>query len=182
MVSNIVHWVDGLELDYASFPTISLKGSAFEMKDDPDFNPNSFTVTVIKTTEKHVLTDANDSNYQDVKYSTDGIATADGEPLKDFIAEMAEQGRKPIVKRYIDCLVQLHTNDKHNNKLAALSISPTSVSRVSGFFMQLTLHGKISQLPNLKINISKGQVKTSKGGHNYRLWHFELSQQEQLAA
>ena len=67
--------LDGLEFDYASFPIISLKGNAFEMKADPDYNPNSFIVTVIKTTEKHVLSDANDDNYQDVKYSPDGIVT-----------------------------------------------------------------------------------------------------------
>jgi hypothetical protein len=174
--------LDGLAFDYASFPIISLKGNAFEMKADPDYNPNSFIVTVIKTTEKHVLSDANDDNYQDVKYSPDGIVTTDGEPLKHFIAQMAEEGRNPVVKRYLDVLVQLHTNDKHNKKLVVLSISPTSVSRVSGFFMQLKLQGKITQLPQLKIQVSKGETKKSKGNHQYRLWHFELFEQEQEAA
>ncbi|GGG04805.1 MULTISPECIES: hypothetical protein [Cysteiniphilum] len=174
--------LDGLEFDYASFPIISLKGNAFEMKADHDYNPNSFIVTVIKTTEKHVLSDANDDNYHDVKYSPDGIVTTDGEPLKHFMTEMVEQGRKPIVKRYLDVLVQLHTNDKHNKKLVVLSISSTSVSRVSGFFMQMKLQGKINQLQQLKIQVSKGETKKSKGNHQYRLWHFELVEQGQEAA
>ena len=178
------HGLDGLQFDYSSFPIISLKGSSFEMKEDPDFNPNGFDVIVIKTTEKHILTDINDNNYQEVKYSPDGITTTQGENISDVVAEMLEQGRNPQIKRYLDVMVQLKTNDKHNNKLAVLSISPTSVSRVSGFFYQLKLQGQLSNtsLQELKINVSKGQVRTSKGGHNYRLWQFELVQQEQLAA
>ena len=147
--------LDGLTFDYASFPIISLKGNAFEMKADPDHNPNSFVVTVIKTTEKYVLTDADDDKYQDVKYSPDGVVSSDGEPLIEHIAKMVEEKRNPVVKRYLDVLVQLHTNDKHNKKLVVLSISPTSVSRVSGFFMQLQLQGKIQALPQLKIKVSK---------------------------
>ena len=178
------HGLDGLQFDYSSFPIISLKGSSFEMKEDPDFNPNGFDVVVIKTTEKHILTDSNDKDYQEVKYSPDGITTTQGESMSDVVAEMLEQGRNPQIKRYLDVMVQLKTNDKHNNKLAVLSISPTSVSRVSGFFYQLKLQGQLSNtsLQDLKIHVSKGQVRTSKGGHNYRLWQFELAQQEQLAA
>ena len=178
------HGLDGLQFDYSSFPIISLKGSSFEMKEDPDFNPNGFDVVVIKTTEKHILTDINDNNYQEVKYSPDGITTTQGENISDVVAEMLEQGRNPQIKRYLDVMVQLKTNDKHNNKLAVLSISPTSVSRVSGFFYQLKLQGQLSNtsLQDLKIHVSKGQVRTSKGGHNYRLWQFELAQQEKLAA
>ena len=168
--------LSGLEFDYGSFPVICLKGSTFEMNDDADFSPNSFDVTVIKTTEKHVLTDLSDNNFQGVKYSSDGINTTDGEPLKNVVTNLLEQGRNPIVKRYLDILVQLHTEDKHNKKLAVLSISPTSVSRVSGFFYQLRLQGQLEQLKELIITVSKGQVRTSKGGHNYRLWAFEVKQ------
>ena len=53
---------------------------------------------------------------------------------------------------------------------------------VSGFFAQLQLQGKIQALPQLKIKVSKGEVKTSKGNHQYRLWHFELAEQDQQAA
>lgn len=172
----------GLVTDYASFPIICLKGKTFEMTDEEDFNPAYFDVTILKTQEKHILVDLNDSDFADVRYSSDGIVTNDGEILASIKDNMREAGRNPSVKRYLDVLVQLHTEDKHDKKLAVLSISPTSVSRISGFFHQLAIQGKLANLHNQIIRVSKGQQKTSRGGQAYRLWKFELMDEVKQAA
>ena len=121
--------LEGLDFDHASFPTISLRTS-FEMSGEPDFDLKSFDVTVIQSLKKYILVDIAEESKKamtEVKYSRDGINTVDGEPLDNYIAFITEKGGKPVLKRYLDLLVQLHTNDKHNQKLVVLSISPTSV-------------------------------------------------------
>ncbi|WP_203249758.1 hypothetical protein [Cysteiniphilum marinum] len=169
--------LDGLQFDHSSFATITLK-SAFEMSGAPDFDLRAFDVTIMQTLEKHILVDANDQNYDGIKYSRDGKYTMDGEPLQVYIESMLSDGRNPVIKRYLDILVQLHTDDKHNGKLAVLSISPTSVSRVSGFFLQLKLQDKLDQLPELKVRVSRGQQRTSKGGQTYYLWSLEVTEEQ----
>jgi hypothetical protein len=173
--------LDGLQFDHSSFPTITLK-SAFEMSDTADFEHRYFDVTVMQTLEKYILIDANDQNFDGIKYSRDGKHTTDGEPLQIYIDSMLNDGRNPLIKKYLDILVQLHTNDKHNGKLAVLSISPTSVSRVSGFFLQLKLQDKLDNLQELKIRVSRGQQRTSKGGQTYYIWSLELLEDQERAA
>lgn len=170
--------LNGLVFDHASFPCITLQQKSFIMSDDADFNPATFDVTVLQTTEKHILVDSKDVNFTEVKYSRDGVSTTDGELLQVYIDAMAKDGRTPVVKRYLDVLAQLHTNDKHNGKLAVLSISPTSVSRISGFFYQLRLQGKLENLNDLLITVSKGQQRTSKNGQTYMLWQFDLAESQ----
>lgn len=169
--------LEGLQFDHSSFATITLK-SAFEMSGAPDFDLRAFDVTIMQTLEKHILVDANDRDFDGIKYSRDGKHTTDGEPLQVYIESMLSDGRNPVIKRYLDILVQLHTDDKHNGKLAVLSISPTSVSRVSGFFLQLKLQDKLDQLPELKVRVSRGQQRTSKGGQTYYIWSLEVTEEQ----
>lgn len=166
--------LNGLEFDHASFPTISLK-SAFEMSSDPNFELKAFDVTVINTQSKHILIDAKDQNFDGIRYSRDGEYSTDGEPLSAIVEAMVRDGRQPVIKRYLDIMVQMHT-DKYSGMLAVLSISPTSVSRISGLFYQLYLQGKVqdpSNLQNIKFKVSRGQQRISKGGQTYYLWSFE---------
>ena len=174
--------LDGLNFDYASFASISLQGKNFVFSDDADFELKSFDVQVIQTQKKYILVDAKDANYPDVKYSRDGIVSVDGEPLDLIMKQMETQKRQPVLKRYLDVLCQLKIDGKHNNKLAVLSISPTSVSRVSGFFLQLKLQGLISKLSDLTITVSRGSQRTSKGGQVYHLWAFDVKQDVQAVA
>ena len=79
--------LNGLQFDHSSFATISLK-STFEMSDNPDFDLKSFDVRVMQSLKKHILLDASEESKKvmpDVKYSRDGITTADGEPLQKYI-------------------------------------------------------------------------------------------------
>lgn len=172
--------LDGLKFDFASFPTITLQGKSFILSDDADFDLKSFDVTILKTAQKHILVDAKDVNFDGIKYSIDGISTTDGEPLQAFIDSMLHDGRSPAVKRYLDVMCQLHTEDKHNGKLVVLSISPTSVSKISGFFCQLKIMNKLDSLREMRIRVSKGQQRTSRNGQVYFLWSFELV--EEVAA
>ena len=174
--------LDGLNFDYASFASISLQGKNFVFSDDADFELKSFDVQIIQTQKKYILVDAKDANYPDVKYSRDGIVSVDGEPLDLIMKQMEAENRKPVLKRYLDVLCQLKIDGNHNNKLAVLSISPTSVSRVSGFFLQLKLQGLISQLRELTITVSRGTQRTSKGGQVYHLWAFDVKQDVQAVA
>ena len=118
----------------------------------------------------------------DVKYSRDGFTTADGELVADYITYISDKGGHPVLKRYLDVLVQLHTNDHHNQKLAVLSISPTSVSRVSGLFYQLQLQGKLEHLQDLKFTVNRGQQRISKGKQIDYLWQITPNAEAKAAA
>lgn len=174
--------LDGLNFDYGSFPSISLQGKSFVFSDDADFELKSFDIQIMQTKKKYILVDAKDADYPDVKYSHDGIVTVDGEPLDLLMEQMEAENRKPVLKRYLDILCQLKIDGKHNNKLAVLSISPTSVSRASGFFLQLQLQGLISKLNELTVTVSRGTQRTSKGGQVYHLWAFDVKQDVQKVA
>ena len=168
--------LDGLNFYYASFASISLQGKNFVFSDDPDFELKSFDVQVIQTQKKFILVDAKDANYPEVKYSRDGISTTDGESITACMESMKAENRLPVLKRYLDVLCQLKTNDKHNNKIVVLSISPTSVSRVSGFFLQLQIQGLAQNLTDTTITVSRGSQRTSKGGQVYHLWAFDVKE------
>jgi hypothetical protein len=168
--------LDGLNFDYASFSSVSLQGKNFVFSDDPDFELKSFDVQVIQTQKKFILVDAKDANYPEVKYSRDGISTTDGECITACMESMKAENRLPVLKRYLDVLCQLKTNDKHNNKIVVLSISPTSVSRVSGFFLQLQIQGLAQSLTDTTITVSRGCQRTSKGGQVYHLWAFDVKE------
>jgi hypothetical protein len=174
--------LDGLNFDYGSFPSISLQGKSFVFSDDADFELKSFDIQIMQTKKKYILVDAKDPDYPDVKYSHDGIVTVDGEPIDLLMEQMEAENRKPVLKRYLDILCQLNIEGKHNNKLAVLSISPTSVSRASGFFLQLQLQGLISKLNELTVTVSRGTQRTSKGGQVYHLWAFDVKQGVQAVA
>jgi hypothetical protein len=179
------HGLQGLEFDHSSFDTIALK-SSFEISKQP-FDLVAFNVTVMQTTEKYILVDADDkaknNERREIKYSRDGVTTTDGEPLQIYVDEMRKKGGQPQIKKYLDVLVQLHTSDKYDGKIVVLSISPTSVSRISGFFYQLKLQGKLDNLNELKIRVSRGQSRQNKKGDTYYLWQFELveAQAQQVA-
>lgn len=166
------HGLHGLEFDHSSFPTICLR-STFEMSDDPSFNLNGFDVTIMHSQQKYILTDIAEESkrvLKVVKYSKDAEVTTDGELVADCMRVIREHGGHPVLKKYLDLLVQLHTNDHHDRKLAILSISPTSVSRVSGLFYQLQLQGKLDKLQDLRFNVCRGQQRVSRGGQTYWLW------------
>jgi len=184
------HGLHGLEFDHSSFDTIALK-SSFEISRQP-FDLVAFDVTIMQSTEKYLLVDARSDEEKnkskgeplEIKYSRDGVNTTDGEPLQIYVEDMESKGGIPQIKQYLDVLVQLHTNDKHNGKIVVLSIPPTSVSRVSGFFYQLKLQGKLDNLNELKIRVSRGQAKQNKNRQTYYLWQFDLIEEkaEQAAA
>jgi len=174
--------LDGLNFDYGSFPSISLQGKSFVFSDDADFELKSFDIQIMQTKKKYILVDAKDADYPDVKYSHDGIVTVDGEPIDLLMEQMEAENRKPVLKRYLDILCKLEIDGKHNNKLAVLSISPTSVSRASGFFLQIQLQGLISKLNELTVTVSRGTQRTSKGGQVYHLWAFDVKQDVQAVA
>lgn len=174
------HGLSGLTFDHASFPTISLK-SSFEMSSDATFELKTFDVNVMRTMEKYLLVDAMDRDNNTVFYSRDGVTSVTGESFADLSDAIASQGGQPVIKRYLDVLCIMRTNDKYNGKVVVLSISPTSVSRVSGVFYQLKLQGQLDQLATLKLTVSRGVQRTSKNGNTYYLWSVEPAEIAQAA-
>ena len=174
------HGLGGLTFDHASFPTISLK-SSFEMSDDDSFDLKSFDISVMRTMEKYILVDTNNHDNGQAFYSRDGKVSVNGEALSDLSDSISKDGGKPVIKRYLDVLCILHTDDKYNGKVVVLSISPTSVSRISGVFYQLKLQGKLNDLNSLKLRVSRGVQRTSKGGKTYFLWSMEPCELAQAA-
>ena len=174
--------LNGLVFDHSSFPTISLKGS-FEMSDYPEFDLKTFDVRVMQSLKKYILLDASEESKKvmtEVKYSRDGINTTQGEPLKNYIEYITDNGGRPMLKTYLDVLVQMLTGD-YNNMIAILSISPTSVSRISGLFYQLQLQGKLHQLKDVIFTVSRGQQRMSRGGQSYWLWSLNVKKEAEAA-
>ena len=174
--------LNGLEFDHSSFPTISLKGS-FEMSDYPEFDLKTFDVRVMQSLKKYILLDASEESkkvMKEVKYSRDGLNTTQGEPLKNYIEYITDNGGRPMLKVCLDVLVQMLTGD-YNNMIAILSISPTSVSRISGLFYQLQLQGKLQQLKDVVFTVSRGHQRMSRGGQSYWLWSMSVKKEAEAA-
>ena len=174
--------LNGLEFDHSSFPTITLKGG-FEMSDYPEFDLKTFDVRVMQSLKKYILLDASEESkkvMKEVKYSRDGLNTTQGEPLKTYIEYISDNGGRPMLKVYLDVLVQMLTGD-YNNMIAILSISPTSVSRISGLFYQLQLQGKLQNLKDVIFTVNRGQQRMSRGGQSYWLWSMSVKKEIQAA-
>lgn len=168
---------EGLVFDYASFPVIALNGRSFVMNDNDEFDPKEFNVKIIRSHSKYILVDAKDSKYEEVRYSYDGVATTEGELLSDCKQKMIEEDRVPTIKTYLDILVQLKMEGTpYDDMLAVLQISPTSVSKISGFLFQLELQNKLENLGESIMKVSKGKLKTSKTGHAYHLWNMSVAE------
>ncbi len=162
--------LEGLLFDHGSFPTMTMRAKQFELSNNPEFDDKSFNVQIIKTMPKFILIDEKDKEFTEVKYSRNGTHTVEGEPLEFYMTKMAEDGRVPKLKRYIDIVVKMvERNDALNNHIVVLSISPTSVGLVSGFLMQLG-----AEVKNKVVNIHIGMINTSRSGHTYALWGMKV--------
>jgi hypothetical protein len=158
--------LSGLYIDPSVLPTITLRNGHFLMSDDESFGEKSLDVKILKTCEKYILVDGNDANFQDVKYSKDGITTHDGLLIEDVEKIMFKAGQNPKVKRYLDILVQLvNRTDRYRNRFVVLSVSPTSVASVSFALMEMG-----TQVKAYTVTVTKGMTRKSKHGHSYSLW------------
>lgn len=158
--------LSGLYIDPSVLPTITLRNGHFLLSSDDNFSEKMLDVKILKTNEKHILVDANDPSYPDIKYSKDGYTTHDGQLVADVEKLMFSQGRKPKLKRYLVILVQLvNRQDRYRNRFVVLSISPTSVSSVSFALMEMG-----TQVKNSIVTVTKGMTRKSKQGHSYCLW------------
>ena len=117
---------------------------------------------------------------KEVKYSRDGLNTTQGEPLQHYIKYISDNGGRPMLKTYLDILVQILTGD-YNNMIAILSISPTSVSRISGLFYQLQLQGKLQNLKDVIFTVSRGQQRVSRSNQSYWLWSLAVKKEAKAA-
>ena len=167
--------IDGLDLDHNSFPTISLKGSSFEMNSDPDFNLISFDVTIFKTAPKFIITDANDKEFDRVKYSRDGVMIHNNLSVEDYMNELVQENRHPIIKRYLDVMVKFQPRDDiYSNIFAVLSVPPTSRGFISGFILQLG-----ENIKNTIVTVRRGVARTAKeSNHRYYLWSMKVKIEE----
>jgi hypothetical protein len=158
--------LSGLYIDPSVLPTITLRNGHFLMSDDEHFGEKSLDVKILQTSEKYILVDGNDVNFQDVKYSKDGVTTHDGLLIEEVEKVMLKAGRNPKVKRYLDILVQLvNRQDRYRNRFVVLSVSPTSVASVSFALMEMG-----AQVKDYIVTVTKGMTRKSKHGHSYSLW------------
>jgi hypothetical protein len=162
--------LEGLLFDHGSFPTMTLRAKQFELSNYPEFDDKSFDVQIIKTMPKFILIDEKDRDFTEVKYSRNGTHTVEGEALEFYMTKMAEDGRVPKLKRYLDIVVRMvNRGDILIEEIVVLSISPTSVGAISGFLMQLGVEFK-----DKVVNVHRGIIKTSKSGHTYALWGMKV--------
>ncbi|WP_440617630.1 hypothetical protein [Cysteiniphilum sp. 6C5] len=158
--------LSGLYIDPSVLPTITLRNGHFLMSDDENFGEKMLDVKILQTSEKYILVDGNDPNFQDIKYSKDGMTTHDGLTVEEVEKMMLKAGRNPKLKRYLDILVQLvNRQDRYRNRFVVLSISPTSVASVSFALMEMG-----AQIKEYVVTVTKGMTRKSKQGHSYSLW------------
>ena len=161
--------LEGLVFDHGSFPTMKLQ-KHFELVNHPEFDEKNFDEKIMKTLPKFILIDEKDNQFDGVKYSRDGVCDVDGIALEEHMEIMAEAGRTPKLKRYLDVMVQMvNREDSLNKQIIVLSISPTSVGLVSGFLLQLG-----TQVKDVVVNVFRGVLRKSRSGHEYALWGMKV--------
>lgn len=156
IVNNVVTVKDnealaGLKLDAFSFPIIVQEKGSYRFTDDNSFLGNagkSFEFIINSTRPKYYYKEKTTSDDVDAEghYSFDApgpeALTTGGELVAEIVAKWTAEGKKWERKDYLDIqgVVVDEAGGKfgeHHGKFATLSVSPTSVGKISGKILEL---------------------------------------------
>lgn len=167
---------EGLSLDFNSFPVISLKTNGQFVDSDNTKYGTEFKCRVHMTKEKYVYRGLTNGkvldNKKDVAYSYDQDTTTRGEKVDLVIGRWKAEGKTWDQKKYLEALVQMEApGTPYDGEFRMLSISPTSVGRLTGFLLTVKMQLKGAPLASQLVRIYCGQ-ELQVNGQSFYPWGF----------
>jgi hypothetical protein len=134
---------DGLELDWTSFPTISLKNTGMFEDTDGTVYGSEFRAKIIGSCPRYIYRALTrgvvDDNRNDTAFSYDRSTSTRGVPIAHLKAMWEAQGKEVEEKCYTELrLIMDAPNAPYDGEWRLASIPAMSRGRFSGFFMQLS--------------------------------------------
>lgn len=134
---------EGLELDWTSFPTISLKNTGLFEDTDGTVYGSEFRAKIIGSRPRYIYRALTrgvvDDNRNDTAFSHDRATSTRGASIAQLKAMWEAQGKEVEEKRYTELqLIMDAPSAPYDGEWRLASIPEMSRGRFSGFFMQLS--------------------------------------------
>ena len=163
---------DGLDYGFGAFPVITLQNDGTFQSSEGGSLGRDFYCCILGSTPKWIYKNDQKGAAEDFFYTFDREFSVQGEPIDTILAGWKAKGWKHEVKKYLDVQAQLVTQDEDNGTLVLLSISPTSITKLSGYLATVAgRHGK--QVNAVITHIQLGE-KVTKVKYPFHPWSFSL--------
>lgn len=159
-------------IGYGSFPTVTLRGNVFDV-DGKEYP--SLLVQMIQSRIKKVYKNGGDSgDKKNMFFSTDGVTDGSGVSIQSRLAQWVSEGY-PAVKHecreYREVMAKVMSTELEGS-LVLLSISPKSVSRLSGYREELRILKK--KTPTQVVTKLMPGNKVVTNGKTFYPWQFKF--------
>lgn len=170
---------EGIEVGAFSFDRVKLDDGQFLMGSDDVELGSSFEFVTMSTRNIFVV---RQGNFQDAdtfySYSADGSTTTDGSSSQETLDKWKEDGygtdESPLdIKKYMEVMAELVTEDENNGAIVNLSIPPSSLQRFGGVAMiaKARFHANLNEVV-IKAIVG---AKAGEGSKSFRPWNFKIS-------
>lgn len=172
--------IEGLGLDYTSFPNVVLKDGEFQIVGTNKVMDavKGFDAIITKTQAKFAMKVGTNDDDGDVVFSAD---KADFEnpntEVGQKVAEWRAEGLKPELKKYIEafCMVETVHGDEQKElegELVVVQVAPMSCGRFSGYVV--TQQAKRKALPPEYVTHVKRGEKVTSAKFPFYPWDFKF--------
>jgi len=165
---------EGLELDWTSYPSISLKPEGIFVDVDGTEYGAEISFRLMTTKNRYIYrAEPVHDNRTDIKYSYDKQFSSTGESLKEIFQQWKEQGKHVVEKNYIEAFVELVApGEIYDGESRILSISPMSKGRFSSKAVKAFQKGK-GDTYSVIMKAKRG-AKITKVQNPFYPWDFEV--------
>jgi len=167
---------EGLNIDWTSFPSISLKNEGRFEDFDGTIYGTEFNCKMIKSTTRWVWRGVPvEDNKKDVAFTYDRVRTQNGLLIDDVKANWIAQGKTPVEKEYLEVMVEMVApGEPYDGELRILSVSPTSKGRYTGTMIKNKAYAKSKgwDTSDVVTRVFVGP-KVTKVQNPFYPWHFE---------
>lgn len=170
----------GIEFDAFSFPRIKLHEGQFIKGEDEEIG-KTFRFQVMTTRPLFVVSQSED-NDADMFYSycPKGTTLLDGESSEEKLTEWREQGyateQMPLViKRYLEVIASIVSDDPEALDIVSLSIPPASVKKFGGLAVISKMQYKRNLNDGVIVEANVGAAVRGGNGKDFRPWSFRLA-------
>lgn len=168
---------EGLNIDWTSFPSISLQNEGHFADFDGTIYGKEFDCKLLKSTTRWVYRgEPVKDNKKDVAFSYDRVKTQNGLLIEDIRNNWEAEGKVFNEKEYLEVMVEMVApGEPWDGELRILSVSPTSKGRYTGQMVKLKALAK-AQGRGVSDYITKVSVgpKVTKVQNPFYPWMFEL--------
>ena len=162
---------EGLEVGYYSFINVKLDKGVFSTSEDVDLEEKKFTARLQESKARWAYTDSDDDE-ANIIYSHDRVTAIDGTPLAATFDEWRAEGNEPTEKKYVDLTAEI-LDGTLAGEIVVMSISPSSVPRLTGYLGRLQYKGLSIRDVTTEISVGKKVVPKVKSNSFYP-WDFKL--------